>query len=66
LSLSTSLQNEPARAYGVIAECIARVASGDLRVVIERKYALADAVKAHTHVEDRSVFGRIVMLPRGI
>ena len=66
MSLMTSLQNEHARTHGVIAECIARVARGELRVVIERKYALADAVKAHTHVEDRSVFGRVVMLPRGV
>jgi NADPH2:quinone reductase len=65
MSLMTSLQNEHARTHGVIAECIERVARGDLRVVIERRYALADAVKAHTHVEDRSVFGRVVMLPRG-
>ncbi len=65
LSLMTSLQNEHARTYGVIAECIARVARGELRVVIERKYALADAAQAHAHIEDRSVFGRVVMLPRG-
>src|SRR5262249_33941064 len=49
MSLMTSLQNEHARTHAVIAECIARVARGELRVVIERKYALADAAKAHTH-----------------
>jgi NADPH:quinone reductase len=64
LSLMTSLQNELARTRGVIAECIARVVAGDLRVVIEQKYALADAAKAHAHIEQRSVFGRVVMLPR--
>jgi NADPH:quinone reductase len=66
MSLSTSLQNEHARTYAVIADCVARVARGDLRVVIERKYALADAAKAHAHIEQRSVFGRVVMLPRGV
>jgi NADPH:quinone reductase len=65
MSLMTSLQNEHARTYGVIADCIARVARGELKVVIERRYALADAAKAHAHIEDRSVFGRVIMLPRG-
>jgi NADPH2:quinone reductase len=65
MSLMTSLRNEHARTYGVIQECIARVASGELRVVIERSYPLAEAAKAHAHIEDRSVFGRIVMLPKG-
>jgi len=66
MSLMTSLQNEHARTHAMIAECIARVSAGELRVVIERKYALADAVKAHIHVEDRTVFGRVVMLTRGM
>jgi NADPH:quinone reductase len=65
MSLMTSLSNEHARTYAVIAECIARVARGELRVVIEQRYALADAAKAHAHIEGRSVFGRVVMLPRG-
>jgi NADPH:quinone reductase len=66
MSLMTSLSNEHARTYAVIAECIARVARGELRVVIEQRYALADAAKAHAHIEGRSVFGRVVMLPRGV
>jgi NADPH2:quinone reductase len=63
MSLTTSLRNEHARTHAVIAECIARVASGELRVIIEKRYALADAAKAHAHIEQRSVFGRVVMLP---
>lgn len=65
MSLLSSRQNEPARTYGPIAECIARVISGELRVVVAHEYALADAAKAHAHSEERSVFGRIVMRPRG-
>ena len=64
-SLMASLRGEPARTYGVVAECIARVASGELRVVVSHEYALADAAKAHAHIEQRSVFGRVIMLPRG-
>jgi NADPH2:quinone reductase len=66
MSLMTSLQNEHARTYGVIAECIARVASGELRVVIDRKFALADAAAAHAYIEGRSAFGRVIMLPKGL
>jgi NADPH2:quinone reductase len=63
MSLSTSLANEYARTYNVIEECIARVAKGQLRVVIDRKFALADAAKAHAYVESRAAFGRVVMNP---
>jgi hypothetical protein len=66
MSLMTSLANEYERTYAVIAECIERVARRELRVVIDKKYALADAAKAHAHIEDRSVFGRVVMLPAGV
>ena len=63
MSLSTFLSNEHPRAYNVIAECIARVAKGELRVVIDRKFALADAAKTHTYVESRAAFGRVGMSP---
>jgi len=63
MSLMTSLRFEHARTYAAIEECIARVAKGELRVVIDRSFALKDAAAAHTHVESRSVFGRVVMRP---
>jgi NADPH2:quinone reductase len=63
MSLMTSLANEYDRTYGVIAECIQRVARRELHVVIDRRFALADAAKAHAHIEGRSAFGRVVMLP---
>jgi NADPH2:quinone reductase len=66
MSLMTSLANEHERTYAVIGECIARVAKGELRVVIDRKFALADAAAAHMYIESRSAFGRVVMLPRGL
>lgn len=65
MSLSASLTHENARTHAVIAECIDRVAKGELRVVIDRRFALADAAAAHAYVEGRSAFGRVVMLPRG-
>jgi NADPH2:quinone reductase len=65
MRLSSSLAQEYTRTYGVIAECIARVARGELRVVIDKKLPLADAEKAHAHIEQRAAFGRVVLLPKG-
>jgi NADPH2:quinone reductase len=65
MSLMTSLQHEYERTYAVIAECIDRVARGDLRVIIDKTFALADAVQAHQYIEQRSAFGRVVMFPKG-
>jgi NADPH:quinone reductase len=65
MSLTASLRNEHERTHAIIAECIHRVAKGELRVFIEKRYPLSEAAKAHAHVEDRSAFGRVIMLPRG-
>ena len=39
------------------------VASGVLRVVIDRRFSLAAAAAAHAYIEGRSAFGRVVMIP---
>ena len=39
------------------------VASGALRVVIDRRFPLAEAAAAHAHIESRNAFGRVVMIP---
>jgi NADPH2:quinone reductase len=64
MSLSASLKFEFARTHAVIEECIARVVRGELRVVIDREFALKDAARAHEYVESRAAFGRVVMVPR--
>ncbi|MGZ4705946.1 MAG: quinone oxidoreductase family protein [Acidimicrobiales bacterium] len=51
------------RAHDVIAGHIADVAAGDLRVVIDRTYPLADAAAAHAYIESRQSFGRVVLIP---
>jgi NADPH2:quinone reductase len=63
MSLMTSLANDHARTYKVIEECIVRVASGDLRVVLDRTFPLAEAASAHAYVEGRGVLGRVLMVP---
>jgi NADPH:quinone reductase len=63
LGIMASLQLEYVRFYGVVAQCIERVHRGELRVVIDQRFALRDAAEAHAHVERRAAFGRVVLLP---
>ncbi len=51
------------RVHPMIARHLADVASGALRVVIDREYPLADAAAAHAYVESRQAFGRVVLVP---
>jgi NADPH2:quinone reductase len=50
------------RAHTMIATLLDDVAAGDLRVVIDRRFALADAEEAHAFIESRQAFGRVVLL----
>jgi NADPH2:quinone reductase len=65
LGIMASLQCEYARFHGVVAQCIERVQRGELRVIIDKRFALRDASEAHAHVERRAAFGRVVLLPGG-
>jgi len=58
---ATALQNEYPRAHALVGECLQRVASGELRVVIARTFPLAEAAQAHAWIEGRNAFGRVVM-----
>jgi NADPH2:quinone reductase len=55
------LQAEYPRAYALIAECLARVASGEVRVRIDRAFPLSEAAQAHAYIEGRNAFGRVVL-----
>jgi NADPH2:quinone reductase len=50
------------RAHEMIAKLLDDVAAGDLRVAIDRRFALADAEEAHEYIESRQAFGRVVLL----
>ena len=61
--LGGALLAEYPRVHAMIQGLIDRVASGDLQVVIDREFPLAEAAAAHAHIEGRSAFGRVVMVP---
>lgn len=63
LSLLTSLKYEYARTRSVIASCIERVAKGEFHVIIDKKFPLSEAAKAHAYIEGRTAFGRVLLLP---
>ena len=61
--LGGALLSEYPRVHGMIAELLERVASGGLRVEIDRTFQLADAAAAHAYIESRQAFGRVVLAP---
>lgn len=51
------------RAHANIERLLSDVAAGDLEVVIDQTFPLADAAAAHARMEDRQAFGRVVLVP---
>ncbi len=51
------------RPHAVIARLLDEVASGGLRVVIDRRFPLEQAGEAHAHIESRQAFGRVLLVP---
>jgi NADPH2:quinone reductase len=47
----------------MIAGLFDQVASGTVRIEIDRTFPLAEAAAAHAYVESRKAFGRVVMTP---
>jgi NADPH2:quinone reductase len=61
--LGGALIAEHARVHAMIGDLLERVASGDLRVHIDRTFPLAEAAAAHAYIESRQAFGRVVLTP---
>jgi len=51
------------RVRGMIAGHLADIARGGLRVVVDRRFPLAEAAAAHAYVESREAFGRVLLIP---
>jgi NADPH:quinone reductase len=61
--LGGAILAEYARVHPMIGEMLQRVASGELRVEIDRTFPLAQAAAAHEYIESRKAFGRVVLTP---
>ncbi|MCA1188003.1 MULTISPECIES: zinc-binding dehydrogenase [Saccharopolyspora] len=57
------MAHDPARTRALIERLIARVAAGELTVVVDREFPLAEAAEAHRHIEGRGAFGRVLLIP---
>lgn len=51
------------RARDNIARLIDLVAAGEVEVVVDQTFPLAEAAAAHAHIESRQAFGRVVLVP---
>jgi NADPH2:quinone reductase len=51
------------RAHAMVADIITQVAAGNLTVVVDRRFPLAEAADAHAYIEDRRAFGRVLLVP---
>jgi NADPH:quinone reductase len=51
------------RARNRIAALLNDVASGALRVIIDRTFPLAEAAAAHAYAESRRAVGRVLLIP---
>ena len=61
--LGAEMGRDPARVRSMIEGLIGRVAAGELEVVIDRVFPLAEAAEAHTYIESRQAFGRVLLRP---
>ncbi len=57
------LRFNAARASANVQRLIDEVGRGELQVVVDSTYALSEAAAAHTHIESRQAFGRVVLVP---
>jgi NADPH2:quinone reductase len=51
------------RARDNIDRLLGDVAKGELKVVVDRTFPLAEAADAHAYLEGRHAFGRVVLVP---
>ncbi len=61
--LGGALLDEYPRVHAMIANLIGHVGTGELQVVIDKTFPLAEAAAAHAYIESRQAFGRVVMTP---
>ncbi|HYM14633.1 MAG TPA: zinc-binding dehydrogenase [Dehalococcoidia bacterium] len=52
-----------ARVVPMMDDLLRDIAKGELKVVVDRTYPLAEAADAHAYIESRAAFGRVVLIP---
>lgn len=52
-----------ARVKPMVARHLEAAAKGELAIVIDRSWPLAEAAEAHAYIESRKAFGRVLLLP---
>jgi NADPH2:quinone reductase len=52
-----------ARVTTLMQTLLGDVATGELRVVVDRTFPLSEAADAHAYIESRAAFGRVVLIP---
>jgi NADPH2:quinone reductase len=62
-TLGLEMAKTTERVREMIARHLEDVARGPLRVVIDRTYPLSEAAAAHTYIESRKAFGRVLLIP---
>jgi NADPH2:quinone reductase len=61
--LGAEMGRMPQRVRPMIEKLIARIASGELKVVTDREFPLSEARQAHEYIESRQAFGRVLLIP---
>jgi NADPH2:quinone reductase len=61
--LGAELVVQTERVRALVTDLLGRVARGELRVVIDRTFPLAEAAEAHRYIESRQAFGRVLLAP---
>ncbi len=51
------------RVHDNIQKLIGDIAKGELKVVLDKSFALKDAAAAHEYIESRKAFGRVTLIP---
>lgn len=59
--MGTEFHMEPT--YSNVAELLGQAARGEVEVVVDTTFALAEAASAHRHIADSQVFGRVLLVP---
>jgi NADPH2:quinone reductase len=63
VSLTVEMALNTERVRAMIAGHLRDVASGALKVVIDRSYPLSEAADAHAYIESRQAVGRVLLIP---